>query len=138
MILLSALKISCQVSLIRDNFDPQDCIIEGTVVTLTCTVEDHNNGFGATIINGSQTIFDCPRLNTVEIDRLYFRHSNKQSSTATCGDVVSGQTVEVRNGTYITQINIITKFAMNGGYVECREFGIQDSPQIQLANIKGI
>ncbi len=138
MIVLCALQISCQVSLIRDNFDPQDCIIEGTVVTLNCTVEDHNNGFGATIINGSKVIFDCPSFNTLENNTLYFRHLSMQSAIAICGDLVSGRIVEVRNGIYITQINITTTFAMNGGYVKCRETGIQGSLQLQLANIQGI
>ncbi len=138
IIVLCALKISCQVSLVR-NFDPQEeCIIEETVVTLTCTVEDRNNGNGATVINGSQSIFDCPSVSKVENNKLYFRHAHMESATAICGDFVSGRIVEVQNGTYITQIYITTNVSMNGGYVECREFGQQGSSRIQLANIKGV
>ncbi len=137
IIVLCALKISCQVSLVR-NFDLQECIIEETVITLTCTVEDRNNGNGATVINGSQSIFDCPSVSKVENNKLYLRHSHMESATATCGELVSGRIVEVQNGTYITQIYIATNVSMNEGYVECRDFGQQGSSQIQLANIEGV
>ncbi len=134
IIALHTSQVSCQVSLIR-NFDPQDCIIEGTVITLTCTVEDRNNGAGATIIDGSQAIFNCPSFNTVDNNKIYLRHIHLQSAMAFCGDFVSGQIVELTNGIYIAQINITTTIAMNGEYVECSELGAQDRQQIQLANI---
>ena len=137
IIVLCALKISCQVSLVR-NFDPNDCIIEETVVTLTCTVEDRNNGNGATVINGSQSIFDCPSVSKVENNIIYLRHAHMESATAMCGELISGRIVEVQNGTYITQIYIATNVSMNEGYVECREFGQQGSSRIQLANIEGV
>ena len=138
---LCALQVSCQVILTR-NFDPQDSIIEGTVVTLTCMVEDRNDGFGATIINGSQAIFDCPSVTRIVSDSLYLRHSQKQSARAFCGELVSGRLMEVElNGTtsvYTAQISITTTIAMNGGYVECSEQGKNDGRRIILANIIGI
>ena len=137
VVLLASQLVSCQVNLTR-NFDP-DCIIEGTVVTLTCTVEeDRNDGSVATIISGSPVIFDCPSVNTVEDNRLYLEHSANTSTIAVCGDFVSGRLMEVRNGSYIAQISITTTIAMNGGNVECCVLGIQDCRQIQLDNIKGI
>ncbi len=134
IIALYIFQVSCQVSLIR-NFDPQDCIIEGTVITLNCTINDRHNGFGATVIYGSQAIFNCPSVNTITDNKLYLQHSQMQSATSSCGDFVSGQIVEVINGTYIAQIFITTTIAMNGEYVECSELGIEDHPRIQLANI---
>ena len=133
MIALHTLHVSCQVSLIRD-YDP-DCIIEGTVITLNCTVEDSYDGFGATIINGSQAIFDCPSVNTIADNKLYLEHSQMQSAEASCGHFVSGRIVEVVNETYIAQIDITTTIDMDGKYVECRELGMQDLQRIQLANI---
>ncbi len=133
MIALHTSQVSCQVSLIRD-YDP-DCIIEGTVITLNCTVEDRNDGFGATIIDGSHVIFNCSSVNTIADNKLYLQHSQMQSSEASCGDFVSGRIVEVVNGTYIAQIIITTTIDMNGEYVECSELGMLDSQRIQLANI---
>ncbi len=137
MIALQA-PVSCRVSLIG-NFDPQDYIVEGTVVTLNCTVEDRN-GTLATIIDGSQAIFDCPSMNTIVSNRLYLRHSHMESARAVCGDFVSGRITEVElNGSlYIAQIDITTTIAMNGGYVECRERVINDKQRILMPNIVGI
>ncbi len=137
ILVLLASQVACQVNLTK-NFDPKDCIVEGTVVTLTCTVEDRKNGSVATIISGSQAIFDCPSVNTVEDNRLYLQHSEMESAVAYCGDFVSGRLVEVLKFVYIIQINIITTIEMSGGYVECSELETQDSEEIQLANIIGI
>ncbi len=141
-IALCVLQVSCQVSLIR-NFNPEDCIIERTVVTLNCTVKDRNNGFGATVINGSHSVFNCPSDYSIEENMLYLRHSEMESSEAFCGELVSGRLMEVElnetgSSVYIAQIIINTTIDMNGGSIECRELGKNDSQQIMLANIKGM
>ena len=139
MIALHTLQVSCQVNLTA-NFDTQDSIIEGTIITLTCRVEDRNNGHGATIISGSQAIFNCPSFNTVHSNRIYLVHIHLHTAIAECGELVFGRIVEVQNGTttvYIAQIYIVTTIAMNGGYVECSELGQDGSQQIQLSNIIG-
>ncbi len=139
--ILGCLHTSQVVSQVRltGNFDSQQSIIEGTVVTLNCSVKDRNNGLGATIISGSQAIFDCPNEdNTNENRMLTLQHLDKQFATAVCEPYVSSQIVEVVNGTYITQITIITTTAMSKESVECRKLGMNDSQQIQLPNIIGM
>ncbi len=133
--------VSCQVSLMG-NFDPQDYIIEGTVITLTCTVEDPAaTSLRATIIEGSPAIFNCTSVNYIVSNRLYLSHSQMESATATCGELVSSRIVEVQSGipsVYIAQINITTTISMNGGYVECREQKINDTQRILMPNIIGM
>lgn len=141
IIALHTRQVSCQVNL-TGNFQPQDSVIEGTVIILICTVEDRNDGFGATIISGSPAIFDCPSTSFADNNKVFLRHIHMQSATALCGELVSGRIVDVvQNGivfVYIAQINITTTIAMNGGYVNCSELGKNDDQQIQLPNIIGI
>ncbi len=106
--------------------EPGDCIVEGVVLTLACTVEDVE-GTGATVWTGSDSIFDCPSFNSIADRRVHLIHREYQNPAVSdtryfCTDKVIGQIIEYNGTHYTSTLTVSTTRQMNAGVISCRSY----------------
>ncbi len=103
--------------------DPGDCIAEGVLLTLACTVEDVE-GTGATVWTGSDTIFDCPSANSIVDRQVYLIHREFRNPAPRffCTDNTIGQIVEYNGTHYTSTLTVSTTRQMNDGLISCRSY----------------
>lgn len=118
---------------LQTNFENSGCIIAGSEISLTCTVEDTASS-GATIWNGGESheVFDCPSVNTVINNCITLEHSNHRTHVVGYCGTVSAQLIDVTNNTYTSKIYVRTTLSMDGGYVRCTDLISQTYKQVQL------
>ena len=116
---------------LNPSFDPQDCIEEGSNITVDCTLEDAS-GFGGTRWSGSTSIFNCPHMQASHNNSVYLSHyydctsSGPQCncSRVPCNSRVFGQlkwcSGGVRGTLYTSTLTIQSvTLLMDGGDIEC-------------------
>ena len=111
---------------IGNGTEPGECIREGVVLTLACTVKDVE-GTGATVWTGSDPIFDCPSANSISDRQVYLVHRVFQNPAVPdpkffCTDNVVGQVVEYNGTHYTSTLAVSTTRQMNAGVISCSSY----------------
>ncbi len=113
-----------QLFYVINGTEPGDCLREGVVLTLACTVKDVE-GTGATLWTGSDPIFDCPNFTSIWDRRVYLIHRVFQNADVPrffCTSNVVGQVVEYNGTHYTSTLTVSTTRQMNAGLISCRSY----------------
>ena len=100
----------------------------GSSFTVNCTVEDAK-GVGATVWNGSPSIFDCSSQNSFSNNRIsliHFQYSQENPARGKCGSVTAHSVSwYTKNETKFTSALTIpeTDLSMNGSVIGCSFVG---------------
>ncbi len=115
------------------------CLKEGDMLVARCTVEDEA-GTGATVWSGSNSVFNCPSVNSILDEQIYllhgwFNHTTIQNPRVFCTQNIAGEIIEYYSSHYTSILNVsAVTYEMNNGYIFCRSFyEIEAVGEVQLA-----